>query len=221
MRLWIAQASLTELMIYLGRRSLREPIERKIPRLAMCGCTRSSTTAIAQAQFCEGSARVYTRRGNDWAARMPTIPASLTALPVKQRHPRWRAGRDGASGVLRAAAEPHGQADARQRPARLLRIRSVVPRRLRPAGAALIDRKRVLEALLDDTSGVQLIRYVDHIGGDGELVLEHACKLGLEGIVSKRADARYHSGRSTDWLKTKCAAWKEANCDRFEKMGKR
>ena len=38
----------------------------------------------AQAQFCESSARIYTRRGNDWAARMPTIAASLTVLPVNK-----------------------------------------------------------------------------------------------------------------------------------------
>ena len=54
-------------------------------------------------------------------------------------------------------------------------------------GSDLIDRKRVLEALLDNTQGVQLVRYVDHIAGNGELVLEHACKLGLEGIVSRSA----------------------------------
>ena len=57
-------------------------------------------------------------------------------------------------------------------------------------GAALIDRKRVLEALLDNARGAQLIKYVEHIEGDGELVLDHVCKLGLEGIVSKRADHR-------------------------------
>jgi ATP-dependent DNA ligase len=87
-------------------------------------------------------------------------------------------------------------------------------------GAALIDRKRVLEALLDNTSGVHLIRYVDHIGGDGELALEHACKLGLEGAVSKLADAAYRWGRSTCWIKTECAAWKDANRDRFERLEK-
>ena len=37
------------------------------------------------------------------------------------------------------------------------------------------------------------------------MLLKHACKLGLEGIVSKRADAAYHSGRGHDWIKTKCS----------------
>jgi hypothetical protein len=39
--------------------------------------------------------------------------------------------------------------------------------------------------------------------GDGETVFRHACKLGLEGIVSKRKDSAYRSGRSPDWLKMK------------------
>jgi len=38
---------------------------------------------------------------------------------------------------------------------------------------------------------------------DGPLVFQHACKLGLEGIVSKRKDSRYRSGRSPHWIKTK------------------
>jgi bifunctional non-homologous end joining protein LigD len=41
--------------------------------------------------------------------------------------------------------------------------------------------------------------------GDGETVFRHACKLGLEGIVSKRNDSAYRSGRSPDWLKMKNA----------------
>jgi bifunctional non-homologous end joining protein LigD len=47
------------------------------------------------------------------------------------------------------------------------------------------------------------IRFNEHIKGDGETVFRHACKLGLEGIVSKRKDSAYRSGRSPDWLKMK------------------
>jgi ATP-dependent DNA ligase len=42
-----------------------------------------------------------------------------------------------------------------------------------------------------------------HIEGDGPTVFAHACKMGLEGIVSKRKDSTYRSGRSPDWLKMK------------------
>ena len=47
------------------------------------------------------------------------------------------------------------------------------------------------------------IRFNEHIEGDGPTVFAHACKMGLEGIVSKRLGSRYRSGRSTDWLKFK------------------
>jgi len=49
------------------------------------------------------------------------------------------------------------------------------------------------------------IRFNEHIEGDGPTVFAHACKLGLEGIVSKRKDSHYRSGRSPDWLKMKNA----------------
>src|SRR5262249_60078031 len=49
------------------------------------------------------------------------------------------------------------------------------------------------------------VRFNEHIEGDGETVFRQACKLGLEGIVSKRKDSAYRSGRSPDWLKMKNA----------------
>src|SRR5262249_21121776 len=47
------------------------------------------------------------------------------------------------------------------------------------------------------------LRFNEHLEGDGPTVFAHACKLGLEGIVSKRKDSAYGSGRSPDWLKMK------------------
>ncbi len=48
------------------------------------------------------------------------------------------------------------------------------------------------------------IRFNEHLEcDDGETVFRHACNLGLEGIVPKRKDSRYRSGRSRDWLKLK------------------
>jgi len=49
------------------------------------------------------------------------------------------------------------------------------------------------------------IRFNEHMGGDGPTVFAHACKLGFEGIVSKRKGSAYRSGRSPDWLKMKNA----------------
>ena len=47
------------------------------------------------------------------------------------------------------------------------------------------------------------IRFNEHMEGDGPTVFANACKMGLEGIVSKRRDSMYRSGRSPDWLKMK------------------
>src|SRR5262245_38975987 len=55
--------------------------------------------------------------------------------------------------------------------------------------------------LASAASGLRLNEHLEH--DDGELVFRHACKLGLEGIVSKRLGSRYRSGRSPDWLKMK------------------
>jgi bifunctional non-homologous end joining protein LigD len=70
-------------------------------------------------------------------------------------------------------------------------------------------RKATLASILAKAS--HGIRFNEHIEGDGPSVFAHACKLGLEGIVSKRKGSHYRSGRSPDWLKMKnpaCAAVK-------------
>jgi bifunctional non-homologous end joining protein LigD len=61
-------------------------------------------------------------------------------------------------------------------------------------------RKATLASVLAKAaSGLRLNEHLEH--DDGELVFRHACKLGLEAIVSKRLGSRYCSGRSPDWLK--------------------
>ena len=63
------------------------------------------------------------------------------------------------------------------------------------------DRKAELAKLLRRAKpGLQLN---EHISEPGDIVFRHACKLGLEGIVSKRKGSPYRSGRSHDWLKSK------------------
>ena len=64
-------------------------------------------------------------------------------------------------------------------------------------------RKATLRSMLAK-AGLGL-RFKEHLEGDGPTVFAHACKMGLEGIVSKRKDSTYRSGRSLDWLKMKNA----------------
>jgi bifunctional non-homologous end joining protein LigD len=66
----------------------------------------------------------------------------------------------------------------------------------------LVVRKATLTSVL--AKAVPGIRLNEHMEfDDGETVFRHACRLGLEGIVSKRKDSTYRSGRSSDWLKMK------------------
>jgi bifunctional non-homologous end joining protein LigD len=67
---------------------------------------------------------------------------------------------------------------------------------------SLIERKRRLKKLIG-RSKQRAIQFVEHLTGDGPTIFEHVCRMGLEGIVSKRVDARYRSGVSTTWLKAK------------------
>jgi bifunctional non-homologous end joining protein LigD len=68
-------------------------------------------------------------------------------------------------------------------------------------GAPLLQRKAGLKRCLGRRKRV--IRYVEHLEDGGAEMFEHACRLGFEGIVSKRRDGRYRSGRSSGWLKSK------------------
>ena len=64
------------------------------------------------------------------------------------------------------------------------------------------SRKRELGKLLRWFAQIGL-QLNEHIAEQGDVVFRHACKLGLEGIVSKRRDSGYRSGRSPDWIKSK------------------
>lgn len=73
----------------------------------------------------------------------------------------------------------------------------------------LKERKSRLETLLKAADAGARLRFVDHFETGGDAVLRSACRLSLEGIVSKKADAPYRSGRSDSWVKSKCRAGHE------------
>ncbi|MES2269314.1 MAG: DNA ligase D [Pseudomonadota bacterium] len=74
-------------------------------------------------------------------------------------------------------------------------------------GRPLLERKTLLAKLIGD--GLGRIRYSDHIVGRGEQLFERFCSAGLEGVISKRVDARYSGARSGNWVKTKCTRRQE------------
>jgi ATP-dependent DNA ligase len=85
----------------------------------------------------------------------------------------------------------------------------------------LIERKARLEKLILATNADWLLHYSESFD-DGLALLKAADRMKLEGIVSKRRDAPYRSGKQSDWVKIKCAAWRAANKERwrlFERDG--
>lgn len=152
--------------------------------------------------------RIITRGGHDWTHRFPAIEAAARAMPAASFI------LDGEAVVLDArGASDFGalQAALGGRGGR------------REAGAAMLyafdllylnghdlqrmpqdDRRRILEGELDAGAGGAGIRLSEEVEGDPAAFLAQACRLGLEGIIAKRRDAPYRSGRGGDWLKIKC-----------------
>jgi bifunctional non-homologous end joining protein LigD len=80
-------------------------------------------------------------------------------------------------------------------------------------------RKATLASVLAKAGpGLRLNEHIEN--DDGEMVFHHACKLGLEGIVSKRKGSPYRSGRSPGWLKSKNSACAAVNREAEEDWGK-
>ena len=73
-------------------------------------------------------------------------------------------------------------------------------------GRPLRERKQRLASLVANRG---VVRRVDHVEGDPAALLARACAAGWEGLIAKRADGPYRTGRSPDWLKLKCSAGQE------------
>ena len=152
-----------------------------------------------------GEVSLITRKGLDWTDQFRTIAEAAVALPVDS------AILDGEAVVLlpdgRSSFQALQQAFSGRPPGPLvyfvfdlLEIDGEDLRR-RP----LIERKqRLADLLRRRRRGSTVIRYSDHVQGQGRKVLADACKAGLEGIISKRSDSLYTGVRSRSWLKVKC-----------------
>jgi bifunctional non-homologous end joining protein LigD len=148
----------------------------------------------------DGSARLRTRNGLDWTSRFPALALDAAALPDSLIDGELVAvGGDGAPdfSALQAAISAE-KTDALVFFAFDLLFAEGEDLRHRP----LSERKRRLEALLGAAKPTML-RYVSHLETSGPDILNAALRMGLEGIVSKRLDARYQSGRSETWVKVK------------------
>jgi bifunctional non-homologous end joining protein LigD len=152
-----------------------------------------------QARIDGRDVRLLTRTGLDWTSRFPTIAAALKDVGLSS------ALLDGEIVVEDSAGIPSFsllQADLSA--SRTDRFRYFLFDLLYCEGfdltqATLSDRKALLQQL-----GLPApLRFSEHLAQDGSVMFEHACRLGLEGIVSKRIDLPYRPGRGEHWRKTK------------------
>jgi bifunctional non-homologous end joining protein LigD len=142
--------------------------------------------------------RLFTRRGHDWTARYPAIAAAALKLRARSFTLDGEAVVCGPDGIaVFDALHRHGTvSEAMLYAFDLLEFRRPGSPRL-----PLVDRKKRLARLLGRRRvGIVLSEHTDD---DGALVFRQACRMGLEGIVSKRLSAPCRSGRSRDWIKVK------------------
>ncbi|CDM62402.1 MULTISPECIES: DNA ligase D [Rhizobium] len=160
-----------------------------------------------QMRVFDNEVTLKTRKGLDWTAKFTEIADGASALPDaildgeicaldEQGAPDFAA--------LQAALSERKTGDLVFFAFDLLFDRNE-DLRARP----LSDRKDRLATLLNNAPSNPRIRFVEHFETGGDAVLKSACKLSLEGIVSKRADAPYQSGRTHTWAKSKCRAGHE------------
>jgi ATP-dependent DNA ligase len=142
--------------------------------------------------------QLFTRHGYDWTARYRQIVEAIAAVRAESITLDGEAvycGDNGVSDFDKLHSQAHNDSvflyafdllelnggDLRNEP--------------------LEVRKATLQSLLRNAKPG--VRYNEHLNGDGQTIFNHVCKLGLEGIVSKRRDLPYRSGRSKIWIKVR------------------
>jgi DNA ligase D len=154
--------------------------------------------------FEAGRVRLITRNGHDWTNRYSALAKAFAKLPCKSavidgevvvQDPRGvtsldlleQALSEGDSHVMTYFAFDLCYLDGHDL-----------------SNAKLIDRKAALEGLIGPLIDARSpIQFSDHVAGDGDALFAMASRMGLEGIIAKRADARYVQGRSSNWVKVK------------------
>jgi bifunctional non-homologous end joining protein LigD len=170
-----------------------------------------------------GSARFHTRNGLDWTEKFPGLAVAAGALPDCILDGELCAvNSEGYSdySALRSALGARGNKD--QLAVFVFDILFEGQDDLRPY--SLTTRKARLRAVLDDAGDhiEHLFRYVDESPFPPQDLIAAACRMGLEGVVSKRRDSTYRSGgRGETWLKTKCRPGVEVVVGGWETDGAR
>ena len=151
--------------------------------------------------------RLYSRNGNDWTRRMDPIAGAAARLGVKTALLDGEVVVQANDGItsFQALQAALGSGDLEPLTYHVFDLLHLDGWDLR--GVPLLRRKAVLERLLKGVAAP--LAYVDHVVGRGEAFRMRACRLGLEGVVSKQADKPHRSRRTPEWLKIRCGLRQE------------
>jgi bifunctional non-homologous end joining protein LigD len=149
----------------------------------------------------EGEVRLLTRNGFDWTDRFPTIAEAARALPVRSSYLDGEAvveerGIPDFTALRRALGEGRGDK------AILLAFDLLFLDGEDLRDLPLVERKSRLAETMRPAPRAGIV-YSEHVTGMGEFMMRQATALGLEGVLSKRADRPYVSGETRDWVKVK------------------
>jgi bifunctional non-homologous end joining protein LigD len=157
-----------------------------------------------QAHIRAGRVKLFTRSGLDWTVKFgKSLAAALAELMVRDAIIDGEVVAEGAGGVPDFSALQDALASGRTDRLNFYAFDLLYLEGLDLRQMPLIERKAALQALIEGAPAV--LRFSAHFEEDGERLLRHVCQLGLEGVVSKRRDAPYRSGRGKDWIKCKCS----------------
>jgi len=173
-----------------------------------------------QLRVAGGRATLRTRTGLDWTEKFPQIAAAGARLPDCLLDGEVVALND--AGAPDFAALQAALSDRATAPLVFFVFDALFAEGRDLRGLPLRERKARLQALLArlKKTEAQRIRFVEHFESGGDAVLRSACRMALEGIVSKRLDAPYRSGRGEAWTKTKCRAGHEVVIGGWTTTGK-
>lgn len=161
-----------------------------------------------QARIDRGDVTLLTRSGLDWTEKFgPAVLQAFANLPLENAIIDGEIVVEKETGISDFSALQADLSDGRNDRFRYYAFDLLHLDGRDLQNAALRDRKALLEKLLPSNGAV--LQYSTHFEDDGDRVLQHACDLGLEGVISKIATSPYTSGRHGEWIKSKCSSGQE------------
>jgi bifunctional non-homologous end joining protein LigD len=149
-------------------------------------------------------ARLLTRKGLDWTARMPDIARAAAGLPVENAIIDGEVVSLDDKGRSNFADLQAAFQEGKQKYLAYFAFDLLYLDGHNVCDLPLLQRKQLLAEIFGQLDRNSPLRLSEHLEADGGKVFKEACALGAEGIVAKMAGAKYTSGRGSSWLKVKC-----------------